>query len=94
MRKLALPSGLPFLYTAIMKPSIHVEAKRRGRPPGRIFADPIPTRLPGNVAGAIDQWRSEQDSEVSRSEAIRRLLTEHLRAKGYLRSNGDNVGNR
>lgn len=33
---------------------------------------------------AIDAWRDKQDDSPSRPEAIRRIVTEWLRERGYL----------
>lgn len=34
---------------------------------------------------AVDTWSGEQPDNPPRAEAIRQLLTEHLKAKGYLK---------
>ncbi|GGK23871.1 ribbon-helix-helix protein, CopG family [Salinarimonas ramus] len=54
--------------------SIPVEGKKRGRPPGSAYADPIPVRLTPEQIAEIDAWRARQAGEPSRSEAIRRLV--------------------
>ena len=64
-----------------MARSIPVEAKRRGRPPGAAFADPVPVRLTPDQLADVDQWREDQPDQPSRSEAIRRLLEYGLRRK-------------
>jgi hypothetical protein len=47
--------------------------KKRGRP--ATGQDPVvPVRLPKNHLSALDDWRTEQKPELTRSEAIRRLL--------------------
>lgn len=66
--------------TTFMAKSIKVAPKKRGRPPsgGR---DPIvPTRFPPEQIAAIDAWATGAD--ITRSEAIRRLVELGLRAKG------------
>jgi hypothetical protein len=64
--------------------SISVKPKKRGRPAtGR---DPlIGVRMPSALTEAIDAWREMQDDPPpSRSEAIRHIPTDHLKAKGLL----------
>jgi hypothetical protein len=61
-----------------MKKSIKVASKRRGRPStgGR---DPgVHVRLPETMLATLDAWAASQD--VSRSEAIRRLVELGLNA--------------
>ncbi|WP_349367954.1 ribbon-helix-helix protein, CopG family [Salinarimonas sp.] len=58
--------------------SIPVEGKKRGRPPGSAYADPIPVRLTAEQVAEIDAWRAGQDGAPSRSEAIRRLVAQAL----------------
>lgn len=60
--------------------------KRRGRPPGVTFPVQVQLRLTAAQAAGLDAMRSEEDSGGHhRSEAIRRILDEHLKAKGYLK---------
>jgi len=61
--------------------SIPVEEKRRGRPPGEKYAAPVPVRLTPEQLAYVDAWRQSQDDLPSRSEAIRRLVEEALKAK-------------
>jgi hypothetical protein len=58
--------------------SIKVNQKKRGRPAtGR---DPVSAvRLPAELTANIDAWA--EDHEVSRSEAIRRLVEIGLKAR-------------
>ena len=73
------PSACFFGSTAIMKKSIKVASKKRGRPPtgGR---DPgVHIRLPETMIAAIDA-KSVEDG-TGRSEAIRRLVEIGLKAK-------------
>jgi hypothetical protein len=57
-----------------------VHKKRMGRPPGTKFSETIPARFePATIVG-LDKWATAND--VSRSEAIRRLVELGLRAKG------------
>jgi len=65
--------------------STPVEEKKRGRPKGTVYADPVPTRLTVEQLAAVDAWRREQANPPSRSEAIRIILAEHLKAKGYMK---------
>jgi hypothetical protein len=78
--KLQLPSGLHFRYTLFMAKSIKVHPKRqRGRP--ATGKDPlVSARLPQPLIDQVEEWSAS--SEVSRSEAIRRLIEIGLKAKG------------
>jgi hypothetical protein len=74
------PSACFYGSTTIMKNSITVASKKRGRPPtgGR---DPgVHVRLPETMLAAIDAKSTEEGT--SRSEAIRRLVELGLKAKG------------
>jgi hypothetical protein len=77
-RKLTLPPGLPFWYTAIMGKSIKVHQKKLGRPAtGR---DPAVTaRMPQSIIDQIERWAQSQGA--TRSEAIRLLVEIALKAK-------------
>ena len=59
--------------------------KRRGpKPTGQ--GDPITVRLRPEHAAPLDAWIADKpDPKPSRPEAIREALTEHLKAKGYLK---------
>jgi Arc/MetJ-type ribon-helix-helix transcriptional regulator len=62
-----------------MLKSISVKRKKRGRPPTGV--DPlVGVRLPPQMISNIDRWAKEND--LSRSEAIRRLLEKALAGKG------------
>jgi len=84
--KFLLPTGPRFSYTRkMLVPSIPVDEKRRGRPPGSNFASAIPVRLTPAQRGAVDAWIADQpDPKPSRSEAIRHLLGDVLTGLGYL----------
>jgi hypothetical protein len=45
---------------------------KRGRPPGRNFAETIPVRLSRPMMEKVDDWADA--NQASRSEAIRRLI--------------------
>ena len=57
-----------------------VHKKSMGRPRGIKYGGTIPARFEVQAMKALDAWAEEQD--VSRSEAIRRLVEIGLRAKG------------
>jgi hypothetical protein len=63
--------------------SIRVPPKKRGRPAtGR---DPVTAiRLSKEMRDAIDAYTADMPEPVSRSEAIRMMITKFLRSKGYL----------
>jgi hypothetical protein len=52
-----------------------------GRPPGRIQDRPFQMRVSEHFLEAVDKWRSKQDDEPSRAEAIRRLVEVGLKAR-------------
>jgi hypothetical protein len=56
-----------------------VYKKSTGRPPGTKYGGVIPARFEIPTVGVIDAWAKEHD--VSRSEAIRRLVELGLKAK-------------
>jgi hypothetical protein len=56
----------------------------RGRP--RIDATPVNTRFPPEELDALDAWISLQEGEVSRPEAVRRLVKTALSNAGRPRS--------
>jgi metal-responsive CopG/Arc/MetJ family transcriptional regulator len=59
--------------------SVH---KKMGRPVGRTYRETIPVRLTEDAITAIDAWIDQQVDEISRSEAIRRLIERGLKYKG------------
>ncbi|BEV46022.1 ribbon-helix-helix protein, CopG family [Afipia carboxidovorans] len=64
-----------------MKKSIPVNKKSRGRPKKVGGVDPVSAvRLPADLTAEVDTWADDQ--EISRSEAIRRLVERGLKAKG------------
>jgi len=64
-----------------MPSSISDIKKKRGRPPKAGGVDPgVFVRLPPPVLGKLDAWATKQD--VTRSEAIRRLVELGLKVKG------------
>jgi Arc/MetJ-type ribon-helix-helix transcriptional regulator len=64
-----------------MKPSITVKRKKRGRP--ATGTDPlVGVRFPPSMIEIIDNWGNAAGEDVTRSEAIRRLVELGLKAKG------------
>jgi hypothetical protein len=57
-----------------------VHKKSRGRPVGTKYSETIPARLEPATVAALDAWAAAYD--LSRSEAIRRLVELGLKAKG------------
>jgi hypothetical protein len=57
-----------------------VHKKSMGRPPGIKYGGTVPARFEIATMEALDEWAAKQ--EVSRSEAIRRLVEIGLKAKG------------
>ena len=61
--------------------------KVRRRPKGSRYAGNIPCRLPPKTLAAVDELAARDD--VTRSEAIRRLIEFALAAKVKRRNTGD-----
>ncbi len=56
-----------------------------GRPRmGKDVAETVAVRLPKDVIAAVDRWAADNNS-LTKSDAVRALLVEHLRAKGYMK---------
>jgi hypothetical protein len=53
-----------------------------GRPPGRIQDKPLNMRASAGFIAMIDRWRARQPDKPTRAEAIRRLVSLGLKAKG------------
>jgi hypothetical protein len=90
-RNLPLPRGSLFRYTYFMARSIKVHPKKkRGRP--ATGKDPlVSARLPQTLIDLVEQWSASND--VTRSEAIRRLVELGLTVKAPSRS-ADKSGRR
>jgi hypothetical protein len=73
------PSACYYGSIVIMKKSIKVASKRRGRPPAGGRDPGVHIRLPEPMLAAIDA-RSAEDG-TNRSEAIRRLVELGLKVK-------------
>jgi len=56
--------------------------KKLGRPAGRTYVGTIPVRFTPDGLAAVDAWINQQDEEISRSEAIRRLVERGLKYRG------------
>lgn len=63
--------------------SISVTQKKRGRP-ATGETPRVGVRLPEDVRAALSAYTETQEPPLTVSEAIRDLLTEALRAKGFL----------
>jgi hypothetical protein len=49
--------------------------KKMGRPPGRTQDRPMQLRVNADFLAMLDNWRSRQPNEISRTEAIRHLVS-------------------
>jgi len=58
------------------------KSNKVGRP--KVDTSPITVRAHTDVIGALDDYRRDQDDLPTRPEAIRRILTDWLRERGYL----------
>ena len=57
--------------------------KRRGpKPTGK--GEPVQVRLQPDPLSALDAWRQQVQGSPTRPEAIRRIVTDWLRERGYL----------
>lgn len=64
------------------------EKKGRGRPRTNPVAQHL--TMPPELSGALDAYVTAQaDPSLSRPEAIRRMLTDHLRDRGFLPKQGE-----
>jgi len=61
------------------KQSKTVHKKSRGRPAGKKYTETIPARLEPATLTSLDAWAAAND--MSRSEAIRRLVELGLKVK-------------
>lgn len=69
--------------------SISVSQKKRGRPATGLTPR-VGVRLPDDIRIALEAYAAANSAaEANVSEAIRELLTEALREKGYLLGSGD-----
>lgn len=65
--------------------SISDTHKKRGRPATGVTPHQG-VRMSDELVAGVEAWREAQpDPKPSRAEAIRRILTEHLKAQGFLR---------
>ena len=71
-------AGLVFMVPIIMAKSIRVTKKSRGRPKTTGSGVQIGMRWQQPTLNAIDAWISQQADELSRPEAIRRLVEQAL----------------
>jgi hypothetical protein len=75
-----LPVSLLFWYTIFMRKSISSTRKSRGRP--STGAESVHLRVLPDQFAAIDAWIAKQkEPELTRPEAIRRLVEIGLKAK-------------
>jgi hypothetical protein len=79
-RKWQLPLGLLFWYSKFMSKAISRTRKSRGRP--STGAESIHLRVLPDQMAALDDWiRRQKEPDLSRPEAIRRLVELGLKAK-------------
>ena len=74
MGKLALPLGSSFCYQEVMaKARLSDNKKKMGRPATGI-GTMIGVRIRPDQLAALDSWIKHQPDELSRPEAVRRLM--------------------
>jgi hypothetical protein len=59
-----------------------IPKKKRGPPSQGGRKPPQLVRMDDSLTSAIDHWREKQEDDLSRPEAIRRLVELGLKAKG------------
>jgi hypothetical protein len=64
-------------------PSISDTKKVRGRPPTGIGKN-VGLRLYPDMEQALDSFIAKQKEPIGRPEAIRRILTDYLKRRGFL----------
>jgi hypothetical protein len=75
-------------YQIMMKQSIPDSKKSRGRPTTGIGKS-IGLRLYPELETAIQKYEKAQKTQVSRPEAIRQILTDYLRRRGFFVKEGE-----
>ena len=81
-RKLTLPLALLLGYPIFMAKSIRdIPKKGRGRPPTGGRRDGVLVRLEPDQFDALDNWIAKQGEQLTRPEAIRRLVELGLKVK-------------
>ena len=74
-----------FLWYQKKMKSIAGTNKRRGRGRPRVDSTPINLRLPPDLISGLDHLIADMpDQNLTRPEAIRQVLADHLRATGHL----------
>ena len=76
-------AGLVFMVPIIMAKSIRVTKKSRGRPKTTGSGVQIGMRWQQQTLDAIDAWITKQGGNLSRPEAIRRLVSQALGKGSY-----------
>ena len=57
--------------------------RKRGRPP--VDTEAVNLRLPRDVLDAVERYRLDQPEPPTRPEALRRMVADWLRERGYLK---------
>lgn len=79
------PPLRPVLFSAIniLMSNINSAKNRVGRP--RVDSEAVNVRLERPQLAALEAWATEQGGELSRPEAIRRILTDYLTRRGFMK---------
>jgi hypothetical protein len=59
-----------------------LKKRERGRPKGRVQDKQLLMRVTAEFLETVDKWRKEQPDELTRSDAIRRLVERGLKYRG------------
>jgi metal-responsive CopG/Arc/MetJ family transcriptional regulator len=66
----------------MIKQELSVTKTKIGRPKS---APTSVVRLPDSVLDAADAWATQQEPQQTRSEAIRQILTDYLKRRGFMK---------
>lgn len=69
-------------------PSIPVSQKKRGRP-ATGETPRVGVRMEPELTEGLDAFSADEPDNPSRSEAIRRIIRDWLRQRGYLKQEGE-----
>lgn len=83
--KRQLPFGSIMWYHQNMAKSISGTTKKRGRPKTTGTGIQTGLRLLPDLVAALDAWTEEQPIPPTRPEAIRQILTDYLKRRGYMK---------
>ncbi|QGY04777.1 CopG family transcriptional regulator [Methylobacterium mesophilicum SR1.6/6] len=66
-----------------MSTDVARKKSKMGRP--SVDSEEVRSRMQRPLLDAVDAWSDQQPDKPPRAEAVRQILAEHLKAKGYLK---------